>query len=294
MKKITLKEFIQRSKEIHGNKYDYSKTIYKSALEKVEIMCPTHGSFFQIASHHYNRGQGCPKCKFEKLSTLYMKSTERFIKDAIKIHENEYDYSKSKYKGSSNKIKIICSIHGSFFQTPGNHLYRKRGCPKCKGGVKINTKTFVKRAKKIHGNKYDYSKINYTNSITRVEIICIKHGPFFQTPNTHLSGSGCRACNFHKSKASQIWLNSLIIPHLIREKLIYVGDRKFVVDGLDPSTDTIYEYNGSFWHGNPDLYDPSDINKVNGKSFGQLYQETLDKQKTLEKAGYKVISKWGP
>lgn len=118
-------EFIEKSKFIHDDKYDYSKVIFINAYEKVEIICPEHGSFWQAPYSHVN-DHGCPKC-----FGTFKKSTEDFIKEAIEIHGNKYDYSKVEYSINKNKVEIICPKHGSFFQRPDSHICRENGCPKC-------------------------------------------------------------------------------------------------------------------------------------------------------------------
>ena len=120
-------------------------------------------------------------------------NTEEFIKKAKKVHGNKYDYSKVNYVGNKIEVTIICPEHGEFEQTPKGHL-RGQGCPKCNGGVVQTTEEFIKKAKEIHGDKYDYSKVNYINMRTKVVIICPEHGEFEQRPRRHLIGDGCPKC----------------------------------------------------------------------------------------------------
>lgn len=123
----------------------------------------------------------------------------QFIQQAAIKHNNKYDYSKVNYINSQTKIEILCSIHGSFWQTPAHHKNRGQGCPKCKGintGLRC-TKTlenFIKEAVIKHNDFYAYSKVSYVNSATKVVITCPNHGDFKQTPASHLSGNGCKFC----------------------------------------------------------------------------------------------------
>jgi len=115
------------------------------------------------------------------------------------IHNDKYDYSLfTSYKNKNQKIDIICKEHGIFQQTIGNHIYHKSGCPKC--GLKIRKKLNNPIIKfiEVHGNKYDYSKVIYKSIKSKIEIICNLHGSFYQTPNTHLKGSGCPKCGIDK------------------------------------------------------------------------------------------------
>ena len=110
-----------------------------------------------------------------------------FIDGANKTHKGNYDYSLVDYKNSSTKVKIICPKHGVFEQLPGNHIHRKRGCSKCKGGVKYNKEKNIDSSRVVHGDKYDYSLVEYKNSLTKVEIICPEHGVFNMCFNTRSS-----------------------------------------------------------------------------------------------------------
>lgn len=126
-KRLAQEEFIKRSKEIHGDRYDYSEVEYINAQKNVKIICPEHGAFWQKANYH-RRGGNCPLCVGGIKGT-----TETFIEKAKKIHGNNYDYSRVVYKNSIEKVEIGCPKHGYFFVKPNNHLGElKGGCPKCK------------------------------------------------------------------------------------------------------------------------------------------------------------------
>lgn len=128
----TLGQFIlEKAKNIHGEKYHYSidnKALYY-ATEKMEIICPIHGPFKQQIRKHLE-GRGCKKCGRNICRNLFVKTTEEFIADSKKIHEDTYDYSKSIYVKSHDKLIITCKKHGDFFQKPYSHLHG-HGCPKC-------------------------------------------------------------------------------------------------------------------------------------------------------------------
>lgn len=204
-KKLTIEEFIKRAKSVHGNKYDYSKTEYNGMFENVCIICPIHGEFFQSPVNHL-KGKGCQICghisTWDKRGRL---NTNKVIGLFKEVHGDKYDYSKVEYHDMKTKVCIICPIHGEFWQTPEKHIKRHFGCPKC-GVIKRATKRilsseeFIKRAKNVHGDKYDYSKINYVDSHTKVCIICPIHGEFWQTPNKHLMGQECPECNDRLNK----------------------------------------------------------------------------------------------
>ena len=209
MRKLTTKEFIEKAKQIHGDKYDYSKVEYINNSIKVCIICPEHGEFWQNPNSHL-RGSGCCKC-----ANFYKPTTEEFIEKAQKIHGNKYDYSKVNYINSHTKICIICSEHGEFLQTPYSHL-NGCGCPKC--GMKIvktkisnNKENFIERSKLVHRDKYDYSKVEYVNEKTKVKIICKIHGEFEQIPWTHINGAGCPFCKNEKLSKERMMSNEEFI-----------------------------------------------------------------------------------
>ena len=181
------KDFIKKAKEKHGNKYDYSKVEYVDSKTKVCIICPIHGEFWQLPNNHL-RGKGCSKCKGGVKLT-----NEEFIKKANIKFKNFFNYSKVNYTNATTPIIITCPIHGDFWQTPQSHLHSTYGCPSCALAYRVakrqsNTKNFIEKAKKVHGDKYDYSKVDYVDSRTKVLIICPQHGEFVQRPNTLLNG----------------------------------------------------------------------------------------------------------
>lgn len=187
----TVEQFIEKARQIHGDKYDYSKVEYINCKTKVCIICPIHGEFWQKPYAHLY-GQDCPKCSHR--SCRY--TNEEWIEKAKQIHGDKYDYSKVNYLDAKTKVCIICRKHGEFWQYPNVHL-KGCGCVKCFAEFnKDNVDTFIFKANKIHKYKYDYSKVKYVNSQTKVCIICHKHGEFWQRPCDHLNQKqGCPLCN---------------------------------------------------------------------------------------------------
>jgi len=185
--------FIKLSKELHGNKYDYSQVIYQTNKKKVKLGCPIHG-FFEIQAAAHLNGQGCGECG----RSAQRSNTEEFIENAIQIHGDKYDYSLVDYFNQKKPVRIICPEHGEFLQTPTAHINQKSECPFCAGNLKKTTEDFINDALKIHGNKYDYSLVNYDGKLKPVEIVCTIHGKFNQTPATHLNGGGCPECGVIK------------------------------------------------------------------------------------------------
>jgi hypothetical protein len=297
-KKLSTEEFISKSKNIHNNKYDYSKVNYLGDNKKVEIICPIHKTFWQRAGAHI-AGHGCRKCYNATISARVRITTEQFIKECQLKHNNKYIYENTVYNSNNDKIQITCPIHGLFYLIAINHL-RGCGCEKCykennfNRTLNIRTKNFIDKSTKIHNNKYDYSKVNYKRKSDKVEIICPIHNSFWQTASDHLSGSDCPKCYHSISKPEIEWLNLLNIPddNEHRNCLIKIGSHHYRPDGFDPITNTIYEFNGDYYHGNPEIYNPDDYNSVTHCTFGELYEKTLEKEQILKEAGYTVISIW--
>lgn len=191
--KMTKDDFIRRAKQVHGEKYDYSKVVYNGSKKKVEIVCPVHGSFFQAPAMHLT-GRGCKKCATDKIRLDTAKATEKFICDAQNVHGDYYSYNKTVYTGSRNKVVITCPIHGDFEQLAQTHLVG-HGCRLCANEKnKKTTEQFVTEAKQVHKDKYLYDKCNYIHCTQKVCITCPKHGDFWQLPTPHLAGAGCPFC----------------------------------------------------------------------------------------------------
>lgn len=237
-------DFIVEANKVHNDKYDYVKFIYANNREKGVVICPDHGRFQQTPSNHL-RGSGCPKCAIEYNIKRKTSSIEEFIEKSSKIHNNKYDYSKAIYRGDGVKAEIICPDHGEFQQSPSNHL-QGRGCLKCSGKQKSNTKEFIKKAKMVHGDIYDYSSVDYVNNRICVEIICFKHGKFPQAPTLHLRKQGCPKCNESKGekKIAEI-LNSL--NKIFEQEKVFStckNKRSLPFDFYLPDQNLLIEYDG--------------------------------------------------
>ena len=144
-------------------------------------------------------------------------TTEKFIERSNIKHNFKYDYSKSFYIKSKEKVCIICPIHDEFWQQAGKHM-NGDGCPKCARNAQHTTESFIRKAKQIHGDKYNYSLVEYKGANVKVEIICKKCGKHFkQTPNNHINQqNGCPFCNESKlEKEVEMFLNK---KHIIFEK----------------------------------------------------------------------------
>jgi len=223
-------------------------------------------------------------------------STEEFINKVKIVHGDEYDYSKSVYINYRTEIIVICKNHGEFMPTPQNHL-TGTGCPKCfREKLKvINSLTldqFIEKSIYIHQDNYDYSMVKYYNYLQPVIIICKIHGQFLQCPQHHLQGSGCDKCAQVISKKEIKWLDILGIPEQDRNINLKINSRLIKTDAYDCITNTIYEFYGDFWHGNPQKYNLADINSNNKKTFLELYENTISREIFIKNNGYNLITIW--
>lgn len=220
-------EFLRMAKAVHKDVYDYSQVNYINSNTKVKILCKAlgHGIFLQTPNHHLGK-RGCPKCFGTKLYT-----TEEYIQKANGIHLGKYDYSEVEYAGAFKKIKIICKEHGAFFQKPNGHL-NNQGCPKCAGTFPLNNDEFKIRTIKVHGGRYDYSKVEYVNYTTPVVIICKVHGEFKQRPANHLNAKqGCSKCSGGVPHDLDIFVNRAKEIHGYKydySNVVYRGSHKKV------------------------------------------------------------------
>ena len=232
MKRLTTEEFVRRAKEVHGDRYDYSKTVYTKANQEVVITCKKHGDFKMLPYNHVTLGCNCQEC-----SNVAKITEERFLKRAIEKFGNRFDYSLDSYVNSQTEIRIKCNSCGTIFkQTPNNHLQSLQGgCPTCRykyvaDAEKIPFDEFVRRAIETHGDKYSYHEETYTDISSKTTITCKKHGDFEQYAITHVNGCGCDYCA-REAVGESLMLNTDIFVRRAKDKY---GDRFDL-------TDTIYK-----------------------------------------------------
>lgn len=296
-------DFIKKAKEIHGDKYDYSKVEYINVKIPIVIICNSCNNNFEQIPNTHLRGSGCKICaNVLRIENSKIHTTETIIQKATEIHGNNYDYSKVEYTGIDNKIIIICKTHGEFKQSPDCHINRQNGCKKCaiiSGGIKRqHTKdNIIEKSKDIHGDKYDYSKVEYTGIDNKIIIICKKHGEFKQSAYSHMKGHSCPICKPNFSKKQIEWLsfvskyNNINIQHALNGNEYIIPTTKYKADGYCNETNTIYEFHGDLWHGNPKLYDENNTSYF-GIKYGELYKKTLEKEQIIKNLGYKLIVMW--
>lgn len=196
---LDLEEVLKQFIEVHGSFYDYSKVVYSGNKCPVTIICPIHGEFSQKPSIHKS-GKGCPQCFRSRHRNYLADDQDVCIQKFKSVHGDLYDYSEVVYAGNPIPVRIICRQHGVFEQRPANHKLGQ-GCPNCAregiSGLKSQSQQMcIEKFKEVHGDRYDYSKVQYRNARTKVIIVCRKHGEFSQLPPTHKRGVGCPACGY--------------------------------------------------------------------------------------------------
>lgn len=349
--------FIKAAKEVHGNRFDYSKVQYLKSRLPVTIICKQHGRFYPEPASHL-RGTGCSKCTgnykkdFQKFKSeaaakhannysydgssytgykgnisiickhgvytctvsqhLYGRccslcatgiKTQKFVKAAQEVHKGLYQYTKTIFLGSLQEVEIVCKIHGSFFRIASEHL-RGQGCRDCAVGKAndLKRKAFITKAKKVHGDLFNYDKVTYPLQKGRIEIVCKLHGSFLQAPATHLVGSGCPDCVAKSySNIAINWIEQYAfthrlksIQHALNGGEYLIPSTRFKVDGYHPRSNTVFEFHGDAFHGNPNRYKPQDKCHPFNKNITAdcLYKETLKREDLLKSLGYKLVVIW--
>lgn len=179
----TTDQFIIEAQKLHGDKYNNVK---------IKIYCRKCEDYFEQLPTSHLRGSGCNKA----CANNNQKTIDQFLEDAKRVHGDKYGYDKVKYRGNKKKVKIYCRKCEEYFkQKPNSHISSKQGCMKCSGSARKTVEEFIDESRKIHGNKYNYSKVRYKNNKTLVTITCLKcEKDFEQVPNSHLFGHGCPNC----------------------------------------------------------------------------------------------------
>jgi|GEM_PF-378067 len=211
--------FIEKTKKINKTNFLYKRENFKSFNELMIISCTKHQRNFHITPYNHLRAKygGCEECGHSKNTPNL--TIKEFKEKANDIHNLKYDYSLVKFDSKEDMIQIKCPIHGLFTQKVKYHL-RGSGCKYCgytenKRKQTKSTKQFIDEIKKIHGNRYNYSKVKYEGANKEIIVTCTIHGDFSQIASKHLNGAGCSKCNggmtynkeFFIEKANEVHVN---------------------------------------------------------------------------------------
>lgn len=256
-------------------RFDFSNATYKGALKPITgIACPRHGCFQQYAAQLRKNGATCPECGAEQRAKSRRLDPSDFIERAVAVHGDAYDFSKTNYINMTTKVVVSCNRHGDFYISPIKLVTEGQGCPSCgaeKRGKRltdVNTgalaakvmiekhaKSFVHQAKKVHGDKYDYSETAYMGARKKLAIRCPKHGVFEQLAGHHLGrGQGCPQCSHHQSKPEQDIADFLsLFTTVVQRDRSIIGPKE--LDIYLPEHNLAIEYCGMYWHTHKDRDD---------------------------------------
>lgn len=296
---LTQKEFIRRCKEVHGTTYSYKNVVYTTTKNKVVITCKVHGNFEQKAAKHL-QGHGCKKCAYEAHSK-HMSGSRTEERDFLlqlrlpKLH---------KYLGPfvnlATRVELFCPKHGHYWKRP-SELLKGKFCPDCSRN-RLTTEAFAIEARKVHGQKYDYSKVIYKKVTGKVLIICPEHGEFKQSHSAHINqGKGCPRCVTKRySKKAIKWLEYEAKKRRLKNVLhaenggeFYIKELRCYADGYHKRSNTVFEFYGDAYHGNIKRY-PKDAypNPYSDLTTVDLYRKTMLREKQLRRLGYNIVSIW--
>ena len=314
--------FISRAKEKHGDKYDYSLTKFEHSQKSLIITCHQHGAFKQNPSNHL-MGHGCPKCggvysgrstfvdvddiatcpkhgqyKISQgcLSCFSEESDKRvssFVEEAIAVHGDKYDYSRVFFEKRIDKVSITCPDHGKFKQSVSEHIQGK-GCPECGRLSKyLGTNTFIERSISVHGDRFDYSLVEYEHSNIPVDIICKSHGIFSQKPSSHMNGQKCPKCAGEERAFKQHWnyvkrceLNEDLAESIGTLYLLEMthGEEVFLKVGISSN------FKRRLGHYKEDSISTKVLKEINSTALQTAYWER-DILKTIRENGVKYLPK---
>ena len=274
---------------------------------KVLIFCKDHNKEFNKTPSEHLDGKGCDECP--KITTIKYNPTlaqrkQNFIDKANKKHNNKYTYENVVYINNSKEVFITCHLHGDFEQPPKAHT-DGAGCQKC-GRIEqakkmaLTPEEFIDRAIEKHGDKYDYSKVVYTNISSNIIIICKKHKKEFpQRAYNHLDGNGCPDCaRIPYSKKAIRWLTYLStkfnthIQHAENGGEHRIKNSTFKADGYSPEMNAVFEFHGCYFHGCPMCYGIEGSNVICNKQFIELYENSCKKEKFIRSQGYELFVMW--
>lgn len=314
--RLDTKEFIRRSKAVHGTKYRYDRVVYQHSQTKVELYCKACRKYFlQTPNSHLVFKRGCQTCGIAKHSKSIVgkndskinAKTKEFIRKAIAVHGTAYSYKKTVVRRNSEKVSIQCNrCKKDFLQGTYNHLNGK-GCIPCsyieRGQERRKTlDTFISQSRKVHGKDFSYAKTSYTRSNKHVIVTCRKcNGDLKVTPTNHLAGYKCPACSTSKRYSSMAitWMESIAkrerirIQHAENGGEFRVPGTQFKADGYHKRSNTIYEFYGDAFHGNPAKYKPHQKPGVHSNlTARRLYEKTMAREATLRALGYNLVTMW--
>lgn len=302
----SLERLKERSYNLYGSKYNFDKIDPGAKLRSrsiIPITCNTCGHSWPVSlGGHVGGRYGCPSCA-DRLRW----STDRFFIEAGQIHGDSFSYiaPTSRILGFGTKIFMICNTCSyEFLRSIKSHIKSKSGCATCKNIAPWTLERFVEESTIIHNERYDYSFIDKNQILTNksvVDIWCKKCNRIFsQQINSHTQGKGCKHCctNRAYSQGQIQWLQYVMQKENINIQYVLSPEGEYKikdvgkVDGFCHETNTVYEYHGSYFHGEIGIFDHDKTNLTLGKTFGELYYNTMTRDQRIRDLGYNLIIKW--
>ena len=242
--------WVTKARATHGDKYDYTQSVYTGYKCNIQIVCPTHGVFTQLENNHRN-GCGCPKCGAETRGAARAHTWDSFVAAATDKHESVYTYPAQPFKNSRDKVRVVCPTHGEFTLAAYAHMAGHR-CKRCayeSNGTRsqIGMSEFMRRAAAVHGDTYEYPA-GISGLHTPIKITCRIHGEFLQTPHNHLAGANCPRCvgKVSKGEAEVLdFVRSLGHDAVSSDRTVLAP---FEIDVYVPALRVGIEYNGVWFH----------------------------------------------
>lgn len=252
-------DFLSKCREVHGDRYDLSRVIYKGAKVKVNVVCRDHGSFWPSPGNFTNRASGCPKCRDAQTSERSRNTFEQYLQQFHDAHGERYEYAEVFYDDGRAMVRAMCPEHGEFTQLASDHA-RGIGCQKCFYTI-YDQDSFIAAARKAHGDKYDYSKVVYKRAVDRVKIVCPIHGEFEQAPTYHAAaGQGCRKCATNGPSKPQVEIHGYLSQYAPCV-MDHVFSGKKEIDIFVPSLNLGVEFHGLIWHSTKYAKNPTHIHE---------------------------------
>lgn len=297
--KSTLSDVLAKFPSEVLERYDFSQSAYHGALARMTgVVCREHGEFSQYPAQLRKNGAGCPACGDLVRRANRRSPRDEVIAAAIARHAGVYSYDRAAYVNNSTKFTVTCPFHGDFSISPNNHVSGGRGCPEC-GALKrghrkdvssaarktADTKIaqfaakFIEDARAVHGDAYDYGKVEYAGQQAKVTIVCPEHGPFEQTAEHHVKrAQGCPECSHHRSKGEAALAKFMSIFADIEQR-----NRRIIppkeLDIYVPSASLAVEYCGEYWHASPSAEDEVVYRKRHA-----------EKQQMCQQAGLRLLT----
>lgn len=296
---MTLNSFLTDALLQHGDhKYGYDQVEFIDSTTEVEIFCHDHnGYFWQKPRYHLCTENCCNVCYNPKMTL------EKFLEEAILTHPDErFDYSRVEIVNTRTKIEIFCRHHEKWFEQSINSHLSGAGCDECRKeniskAKMFSQEEFIAMCEAVNGDKFTYESTVYNGMWEPVTVTCKIHGLCTRQASRCVETPGpCKLCNNSagKSHIADEWLDFTSLPNDSehREVKKEINGKYISLDGFDPNTNTAYEFHGTYWHGDMRVYDRDDLNKRCCKTYGELYDKTIQREEEIKKSGMGLVVMW--